>query len=94
MGGGAWLAAVSALEKEMATHSSILAGRIPGTEEPGRFLVHMVARIRHNLATETQPATPRSEWKRVLGVEAGKKILETETQEEAKEQEGQAFLKK
>ena len=24
-----------ALEKEMATHSSILAGRIPGTEEPG-----------------------------------------------------------
>ena len=25
-----------ALEKEMATHSSILAWRIPGTEEPGR----------------------------------------------------------
>ena len=24
----------SALEKEMATHSSILAWRIPGTEEP------------------------------------------------------------
>ena len=24
-----------ALEKEMATHSSILACRIPGTEEPG-----------------------------------------------------------
>ena len=24
------------LEKEMATHSSILAGRIPWTEEPGR----------------------------------------------------------
>ena len=24
-----------ALEKEMATHSSILARRIPGTEEPG-----------------------------------------------------------
>ena len=24
-----------ALEKEMATHSSILAQRIPGTEEPG-----------------------------------------------------------
>ena len=24
-----------ALEKEMATHSSVLAGRIPGTEEPG-----------------------------------------------------------
>ena len=25
------------LEKEMATHSSILAGRIPWTEEPGRL---------------------------------------------------------
>ena len=25
------------LEKEMATHSSILAWRIPGTEEPGRL---------------------------------------------------------
>ena len=27
-----------ALEKEMAAHSSILAWRIPGTEEPGRLL--------------------------------------------------------
>ena len=26
-----------ALEKEMATHSSVLAWRIPGTEEPGRL---------------------------------------------------------
>ena len=26
------------LEKEMATHSSILAGRIPGTGEPGGLL--------------------------------------------------------
>ena len=27
-----------ALEKEMATHSSVLAWRIPGTGEPGRLL--------------------------------------------------------
>ena len=27
-----------ALQKEMATHSSVLAWRIPGTEEPGRLL--------------------------------------------------------
>ena len=27
-----------ALEKEMATHSSIVAWRIPGTGEPGRLL--------------------------------------------------------
>jgi len=26
---------ISALEKEMATHSSVLAWRIPGTGEPG-----------------------------------------------------------
>ena len=26
-----------ALEKEMATHSNVLAWRIPGTEEPGGF---------------------------------------------------------
>ena len=32
------LACVHALEKEMATHSSILAWRIPGTEEPGGLL--------------------------------------------------------
>ena len=51
MDGGAWWAAVHgvaesftrltfpfhfhALEKEMATHSSVLAWRIPGTGEPG-----------------------------------------------------------
>ena len=31
------------LEKEMATHSSILAWRIPWMEEPGRATVHRVA---------------------------------------------------
>ena len=39
------------LEKEMATHASILAWRIPWTEEPGRATVHGVARVGHNLAT-------------------------------------------
>ena len=32
------------LEKGMATHSSILAWRIPWTEEPGRAAVHGVAK--------------------------------------------------
>ena len=36
------------LEKEMATHSSILAWKIPWTEEPGRLTVHGVQRIGHN----------------------------------------------
>ena len=33
------------LEKEMATHSSILAWKIPWTEEPGRVIVHRVANM-------------------------------------------------
>ena len=36
----------------MATHSSILAWRIPWTEEPDRFPVHAVARVRHNIETK------------------------------------------
>ena len=35
-------------EKEMATHSSILAWRIPGTEEPGGLPSMGSHRIRHN----------------------------------------------
>ena len=31
-----------ALEKEMATHSSVLAWRIPGTGKPGGLLVYGV----------------------------------------------------
>ena len=37
-----------ALEKEMATHSSVLAWRIPGTEEPGGLLSMGSQRVRHN----------------------------------------------
>ena len=36
-----------ALEKEMATHSSVLAWRIPGTAEPGRLLPMGSHRVRH-----------------------------------------------
>ena len=38
------------LEKEMATHSSILAWRIPRTEEPGRL--QGVTRVGHDLETK------------------------------------------
>ena len=41
-----------ALEKGMATHCNILAGRIPWSEEPGR-LAHGVARVGHNSVTNT-----------------------------------------
>ena len=40
------------LEKEMATHSSILVWRIPWTEEPGRLQAMGSQRVRHNSATE------------------------------------------
>ena len=36
------------LEKEMATHSSILAWKIPWTEEPGRLQSMGLQGVRHN----------------------------------------------
>ena len=39
-----------ALEREMATHSSVLAWRIPGTEEPGGLPSIGSQRVRHNLS--------------------------------------------
>ena len=36
------------LEKEMATHSSILAWRIPWTEESGRLQTMELIRVRHD----------------------------------------------
>ena len=37
-----------ALEKEMATHSSVLAWRIPGTGEPGGMLSMGSLRVGHD----------------------------------------------
>ena len=37
-----------ALEEEMATHSSVLAWRIPGTEEPGGLPSVGSHRVRHD----------------------------------------------
>jgi len=42
------------LEKEMATHSNILALEIPWTEEPGELQSMALQRIGHNLATKQQ----------------------------------------
>ena len=39
-----------ALEKEMATHSSVLGWRIPGTEEPGGLLSMGLHRVGHDLS--------------------------------------------
>ena len=41
------------LEKEMATHCSILAWRIPWTEEPGELQSMRSQRVRHDRVTNT-----------------------------------------
>ena len=43
------------LEKEMATHSSVLAWRIPGTGEPGGLPSMGSQRVGHNWATSLSP---------------------------------------
>ena len=43
-------------EKEMTTHSIILAWEIPWTEEPGRLQFIESQRVRHNLVTRTTTA--------------------------------------
>ena len=42
------------LEKEIATHSSIIAWEIPWIEEPGGLLSMWSQRIKHNLVTKEQ----------------------------------------
>ena len=42
------------LEKEIATHSSILAWEIPWTEESGELQSMASQRVKHSLATEQQ----------------------------------------
>ena len=42
------------LEKEMATHSSILAWEIPWTGEPGGLPSMGLQRVRHDLETKEQ----------------------------------------
>ena len=59
------------LEKEMATHSSILTWRIPWTEEPDRLQSIGIARVGHDLATKPPPP------QEVLAVEEGWALPQT-----------------
>ena len=57
-----------ALEKEMATHSSILAWKIPWTEEPGGLQSMGSQRVKHNLGTKhasTRELSTENRWCRV-----------------------------
>ena len=58
------------LEKEVATHSSILAWRIPGSGESGNLQLMRSQRVRHNWATKTQTLTYRGpELIKVIGTQ-------------------------
>ena len=46
------------LEKEMATHYSILVRRIPCTEEPGKLQSMGSQRVGHDFATKLPPTLP------------------------------------
>ena len=50
------------LEKEMATHSSILACRIPWTEEPGRLQSMGLQRVGHDWVTSLWKIPFRRKW--------------------------------
>ena len=60
------------LEKEMASHSNILAWRIPWTEEPGGLQSKGLQRVRHDSVTNTFTFTFNSE--EVLGLHAATKL--------------------
>ena len=51
------------MEKEIATHSSILAWKIPWTEEPDRVQFTRSQRVKHDLATK--PALPFLQMKKL-----------------------------
>ena len=51
-----------ALEKEMATHSSALAWRIPGTGEPGGLLSMGLHRVRHDWSNLAAVGSSRGNW--------------------------------
>ena len=57
------------LEKEMATHSGILAWRIPCTEEPGRLQSMGSQRVRHDYETNTMKEIKMVKtWERGRGI--------------------------
>ena len=58
------------LEKEMATHSSILAWRIPWTEEPGGLQSAGVQKSRTRLSSLRMATCNEGEWLSLLIVPA------------------------
>ena len=64
-----------ALEKEMATHSSVLAWRIPGTGEPGGLQSMGSHRLRHNGAAKHNiPLNPQRGFFLKVGLGSGDQL--------------------
>ena len=59
-----------ALEKEMATASSVLAWEIPWTEEPGGLCACGHKRVGYNLPTKQQQSRPAYSWKATGGIKS------------------------
>ena len=57
-----------ALEKEMATHSSVLAWRIPGIGEPGRLLSMGSLRVGHSQNDLAATAAAVMAWGQAAGL--------------------------
>ena len=53
------------LEREMATHSSTLAWKIPWTKEPGRLQSMGLQRVRHDCATSLSYARDNCHEKKI-----------------------------
>ena len=58
----------TSLEREMATRSSVLAWRIPWTEEPGGLQSMGLHRVRHDWATEQQQQRDTNQKPRISAV--------------------------
>ena len=68
------------LEKEMATHSSILAWKIPWTEDPGGLQSMGSQRVGHDLATKQQLRQQKDKYCVALLIENiwDRQFIETE----------------
>ena len=66
------------LKKGVATHSSILAWRIPWRKEPGGLQSMASQRVRHNWATKQQKQTPALSF--ILTLNFGRALLEQSLQ--------------
>ena len=74
---------LSALEKEIATHSSVLAWRIPGMREPGRLPSNGVAQSQTRLKRLSSSGSKCVSLKsfKKFQVKMSKKLVETPVKE-------------